>query len=434
MQEGFLHYIWSLQYFARNDLQTTDGETIEVFHPGTLNTNAGPDFANARVRIGGMQWIGHVEIHLHASGWKAHGHSEDAAYDTVILHVVWKDDKPVTRKDGTRLPTVELGGRVDERLIRSYRQLIGSAYSIPCQQRLPDVEPVVKASMMGRALALRLERKAEEVMALLKLNDGDWEETTYQLLAGAFGFKINREPFIQLARALPLRLLRKHDQEIQREALLFGQAGFLESPRGDGYYLGLRKEYQLLNHKYQLEERRLSMAQWRFLRLRPPNFPTLRIAQFGAVMGAQRSVFSVLTEARTENDLFHFFAAQPSPYWTSHYRFSVPSIKPAHELGRGSVEIMIVNTVAPLLAAYSQRTGQPEYMERAIGILEKLPAEENSIIHRWTDLGMPPQNAGEAQGQIELFNTFCQGKRCLECGIGAALLRPAKNEPGTPYP
>lgn len=431
MQEGFLHYIWSLQYFARNDLRTTDGETVEVFEPGTLNTDAGPDFSQARIKIGGMQWIGNVEIHLQASGWTAHGHSDDAAYDSVILHVVWKDDKPVVRKDGTRLPTVELRGRVDERLIRNYRQLMGSAFSIPCQQRLPGVASLLKTSMMDRALAVRLERKAKEVLALVKLNDGDWEETAYQLMAGAFGFKINRDPFLQLARALPLKILRKHDQQIQREALLFGQAGFLESPHGDGYYLELRKEHQLLSHKYRLEPQRLSVAQWRFLRLRPPNFPTLRIAQFAAIMGAQRSVFSALTDAQTEEELFHFFAAQPSRYWTSHYRFSVPSVKPAHELGRGSVEIVINNTVAPLLAAYSLHTDQPGYMDRAIGILEKLPPEENNITRRWADLGMAAQNAGEAQGQIELFNTFCHGKRCLECGIGAALLRPPKNEPGT---
>ncbi len=381
-----------------------------------------------------MQWIGHVEIHLAASGWKAHGHDEDAAYDAVILHVVWKDDKPVLRKDGTRLPTLELGGRVDKELIRSYRQLIGSAFSIPCQQRLPDVEPVVKASMVGRALAMRLEKKAEEVMVLLKLNHGDWEETTYQLLAGAFGFKINREPFMQLARSLPLKILRRHTEEIQLEALLFGQAGFLESPRGDHYYLELRKEYQVLSHKYQLEADRLSIAQWRFLRLRPPNFPTLRIAQFGALLGARQSIFSMLTEARAVEDLSSFFSAQPSSYWASHYRFSFPSVKPAHELGRGSVEIIITNTVAPLLTAYSQRTDNPEYMERAIKLMECLPAEENKITRCWTDLGMPPENAGEAQGQIELFNTFCHGKRCLECGIGAALLRPPKHEPHTSNP
>ncbi|MBL7850132.1 MAG: DUF2851 family protein [Cyclobacteriaceae bacterium] len=432
MQEGFLHYIWSLQYFTRSELRTTEGETVEVFDPGMLNTHAGPDFSNARVKIGGMQWIGHVEVHLHASEWMTHGHSDDQAYDTVILHVVWKEDKPVTRRDGTRLPAIELRGRVDERLIRDYRQLIGSAFSIPCQQRLPAIEPVVKSAMMGRALAVRLEKKAQEVLKLLQFQEGDWEETSYQLLAGAFGFNINREPFLQLARTLPLKILRKQDLAIQREALLFGQAGFLEPPKGDSYYLALRKEYQLLSHKYGLEASRLSVSQWRFLRLRPPNFPSLRIAQFCAVVGQHRSLFSRLTELRSREELSRFFNAQPSPYWKTHYRFSVPSVKPAHDLGQGSVEIMITNTVAPLLAAYSQYSDQAEYMERAIRILDDIPAEENNITRRWTDLGMPPQNAGEAQGQIELFNTFCRGKRCLECGIGAALLRPVKNEPGTP--
>lgn len=432
MQEGFLQYIWSLQYFSRSDLRTTDGETVDVFDPGMLNTHAGPDFSNARIKIGGLQWIGNVEIHLHSSGWASHRHSEDPSYDTVILHVVWKDDRPVTRKDGTRLPTIELKGRVEEGLIRNYRQLIRSAFNIPCQRRLYSVEPIVTAAMIGRSLAQRLERKADEVLALLQLNEGDWEETTYQLLAAAFGFKVNRDPFLQLARMLPLKVLRKHDLAIQREALLFGQAGMLESARGDKYYLELRKEYDLLCHKYQLGDKRLSTSQWRFLRLRPPNFPTVRIAQFSAVVGSRPALFARLAEARTLEEQLSFFAVETSPYWSGHYRFSVVSAKAAHELGRESVEIIITNTVVPLLAAYAQHAGQPEYMERALGILDVLPAEWNSITQRWADLGRQAQNAGEAQGQIELFNTFCQRKRCLECGIGASLLRPAKNEPGTP--
>lgn len=433
MQEGFLQYIWSLQYFSRVDLRTTDGETVDVFDPGMLNTHAGPDFSNARIKIGKLQWIGSVEIHLHSSGWASHHHSDDPSYDSVILHVVWTDDRPVTRKDGTRLPTVELKGRVEEGLIRNYRQLIRSAFQVPCQKRLYAVEPVVTAAMTARSLAQRIERKADEVLALLQLNDGDWEETTYQLLAGAFGFKVNRDPFLQLARMLPLKLLRKHDQGIQQEALLFGQAGLLESPRGDKYYLDLRKEYQLLCHKYQLENTRLAASQWKFLRLRPPNFPTLRIAQFSAMVGSRPALFANLSESRKLDDLLEFFSVETSAYWSGHYRFSVVSARASHELGRDSVEIIITNTVVPLLAAYGQRAGQPEYMDRALQMLELLPAEWNSITQRWADLGRQARNAGEAQGQIELFNTFCQRKRCLECGIGASLLRPARNEPGTPH-
>ncbi len=429
MQESFIQHLWSLQYFDKAGLSTTEAEPIEVYEPGSLNTDAGPDFSNARLRIGSMQWVGSVEIHLQSSEWYDHHHDEDGAYDKVILHVVWTDNKPVVRRDGSRLPTLELRGRVREGMIRSYRQLIGSSFAIPCQQTFPSVNGILKQDMVTKALLCRLERKADEVLALFRSVGNDWEETTYQLMASAFGFKINREPFFQLARALPSRILQKHNDIMSTEALLFGTAGFLEDKRGDNYYLALQKEYRLLAHKYGLEKERLAKTQWLFLRLRPPNFPTVRIAQLGALLHHSRNFFSKLLESETLEQLIDLFIVPTSDYWLTHYQFSKPSALHTSTLGKASLEIIVVNTVVPLLATYARWADESTYTDRAIRWLEQLPAEENAIIRRWHDLGFAPGNSLEAQGQIELFNTFCQRKRCLQCTIGAAIVRPSDEHP-----
>lgn len=428
MQESFIQHLWSLQYFDKTNLATTQGERLEIFEPGNLNLDAGPDFSNARLRIADIQWVGNVEIHLNSSGWYEHHHESDASYDTVILHVVWKDDKPVERRDGSRMPTLELRGRVNEGLIRSYRQLIGSSFSIPCQASFPEVDIIRKQDMLGKALVNRLERKAAEVVSLLNSNEGSWEETTYQWMARAFGFKVNAEPFMQLARAVPQRLTRKMNYLCQVEALLFGQAGFLEAPKGDSYYIELQREYRLLAHKYTLSSGKLSRAQWRFLRLRPPNFPSLRLAQFSALIFYRRSLFADLIALPSLDAMVSFFMVPPSAYWADHYQFSKTTTHRGYEMGRASIDILIINTVVPLMAAYARQMDEPGYMERAVQWLESLPAEENSITRRWTDLGQPPLNSFDAQGQIELFNTFCQRKRCLRCTIGTAIVRPPDNE------
>lgn len=430
MQESLLHYLWSLQYFDKRELRTTHGDPVEVFHPGILNGDSGPDFSNARLRIGSISWVGNVEIHTLSSGWIDHHHDTDPAYDSVILHVVWREDKEIFLSDNSVLPTLELRDRVHDSLVRNYRQLIGSSFSIPCQRTFPEVEPVIRLSMVGKTLVHRLERKAGEVITLLQGNGNSWEETAYQLLARAFGLKINADPFFQLATALPLRLIQKQHQLRSIEALLFGQAGFLEDSKGDPYYLKLQQEYRLLAHKHSLSEGRMSKSQWRFLRLRPPNFPSLRLAQLSSLINHRRALYSGLMDARTVSDLVTFLSVAPSEYWTDHYQFSKKSSNRIHELGRGSTEVIIVNAVVPLLAAYSRRMDDQASMDRALALLEELPPEVNTITRKWADLGMPARNSFEAQGLIELFNTFCQRKSCLRCSIGASVIRPPDDEPG----
>src|SRR5918993_283267 len=275
MSEAFLHYIWQFQYFDKHELQTTSGDPIQIFNPGNRNSHAGPDFQNARMKIGNMEWIGSAEIHIQASGWTDHKHDRDASYENVVLHVVWKNDKPIRRSDGSLLPTLELINRVEDKFFVNYQRLVNSPETIPCTPFLTQVNELTTHAMMDKVLMDRLESKATKVAEIRNKTYNDWQETCYQLLAKSFGFKVNEDPFQQLAQLLPYKVLRKHaDKLLHIEALLFGQAGFLEGEDDDQYYCLLKREYNLLRQKYQLSDRRLNKAQWKFLRLRPANFPT----------------------------------------------------------------------------------------------------------------------------------------------------------------
>ncbi len=222
MNESFLHYLWQFQYFEKKDLLSSDGEPITVLKTGMLNSNAGPDFFNAKIKIGELEWVGNVEIHIKSSDWYAHHHEKDSAYNNVILHVVWDNDKPVAR-NGTSIPTLELKNRVDPSLLHEYKRLINSSSSIACQKNFPHVDELIKLSMLDKALMQRLETKANQVNELLKFNNNDWEDTTYQLLAKNFGFKVNADPFFHLSKSLPYKNIQKQNGLLQVEALLLAR-------------------------------------------------------------------------------------------------------------------------------------------------------------------------------------------------------------------
>jgi hypothetical protein len=427
VSEFFIHYLWQFQYFNKIDLVTADGDPIQVFHPGSRNTHSGPDFFQARLQIGTMEWVGSIEIHVDASSWVDHHHNTDAAYDNVVLHVVWKNDKPVFRNDGTLLPVLELKDRVDEKLILNFKKLVNSPEQIPCSTAWLKVSPLTKLSALDRALAQRLEVKAILVTELYKRNNGDWEETTYQLLCKNFGFKVNAEPFEQLGRSLPFKIILKHRDKLhQIEALLFGNAGFLEKENGDEYYNLLRQEYKLLSSKYGLIERKLAKAQWRFLRLRPANFPTIRIAQLAAVLYYRYHIFSMITAAESTKDMRSLFSIEQSPYWLNHYGFSKTANDDIPFLGEKSIENIVINTVVPILAAYSKMKDEQLFMDRAIAMLQEISSEQNAIVKLWHEVGMRSNSAFDSQAMIELYSSFCQKRRCLECTIGYAVLKPAK--------
>ena len=425
MQEDFLYYIWKLQYFDKKDLTTSQGEPLTIFQPGIRNDHAGPDFLNGKITINKVTWHGHIELHIKASDWYAHQHQQDKAYDNVILHVVWNHDKDIQQHDGTIMPTLALKDRVTPGLYQRYQRLVQNKAIIPCAKQLSQVNSLVKASMLDKALFQRLTHKNNLVYRLLEDNKGDWEETAYQLLAHNFGFKINSSPFLALALHLPLKAVAKHaDRLLAVEALLWGQAGLLaaKGQKQDDYLKALQKEHSHLARKYQLPADKLDESQWKFSRLRPANFPTIRMAQFAQLLHQNPGIFALLVNTPTET-LRKQLAVVQSAYWQDHYQFGKPSQAKIPGLGKASIESILINTVVPLLVAYGKAKDEQNYVDRAVAILQHLPAEHNAITRHWAGVGIHVKTAFDSQALIELFNHFCSQKKCLSCDIGVAIIQ-----------
>ncbi|MGB0522626.1 MAG: DUF2851 family protein [Flammeovirgaceae bacterium] len=425
MKEEFLHYVWKFQYFDKTALQTTCKQPVSIQHPGYQNFDAGPDFEQGKVKIEQLNWVGQIEIHYHSSDWFKHQHQLDLAYDNVILHVVWNDDQAVYRSDGSRIPTIELKHRVDPQLIEKFKQLIVSPHQIACAENFSDVSQLIQLSMLDKVLMERLDRKANEVLELLKVNQMDWEETTYQVLAKNFGFKINAFPFLLLSRGLPFKLLKKHGNQLfQLEALLFGQSGLINKYiTSDHYHQKLSKEYRFLAHKYQLLSKQLTLAQWKFLRMRPANFPTIRVAQFAALHHQHQSFFSKLLHANSIEEFEQLFQVQQSAYWTSHYLFGKKSKKGIASLGQRSIQNILINSVVPLLVAYGKHRSEQHFIDRGIALLSSIKAESNAITKHWEKLSLPLKSAFDSQGAIEWYQEYCAKHKCLNCSIGVKLVR-----------
>ncbi len=430
MQEDFLDYVWKSQCFDKKDLATCKGEALTIFSGGTHNGHAGPDFLNGHIAINKVIWHGHIELHVNASDWYVHNHQDDRAYDNVMLHVVWHYDKDILHQDGTIMPTLSLRDRVAPQLQQRYQRLVQNKATIPCAKHLPQVPDFVRTSMLDKALFQRLTHKHSLVNRLLADNKGSWEETAYQLLAHNFGFKVNSDPFLDLARSLPLKVIIKHADNLQQvEALLFGQAGLLgiAPEEKDDYLEGLKKEYKYLAHKYQLKTDSIHESQWKFFRLRPANFPTIRLAQFCQLLHQSSNVFSLLTDTPIKA-LYENLAVTQSAYWQEHYQFGTESKTKIGGLGRESVGHILINAVVPLLVAYGKAKDEQGCVERAVAILEDLPAEDNVILRHWEEVGIKVKSAFDSQALIELFNNFCSPKKCLSCNIGASILREERSK------
>lgn len=425
MSEDFLYFLWQFQYFQKTNLQTAGGEALQILAVGLRNTNAGPDFLNGRVLIDGLEWVGNVEMHLRSSDWHRHTHTHDRAYDSVILHVVWENDAVIERPDGSLVPTLALKPLTSLLLLQKYRSLLDSREVIPCASQFENIPELQKRSMLDRVLLQRLQRKAATVHDMLARNQQDWEETTYQLLAQNFGFKINAEPMLRLAQGLPLKVLLKHrDNLTQLEALLLGQSGLLTNAEStDDYSMMLEREYTFLATKYGVSSHQLRAHEWKFLRLRPANFPTVRLAQLATLIRQQTSFFSLFIHTETVPQLSHVLHVQQSGYWRKHYLFQKESAIKVPALGKTSVENIIINTVVPLLAAYSEARDNRSFLDKALEFLEQLPTEKNHVTDLWATLGQPTKTAFDSQALIELHTHFCQPKRCLTCTIGTTLLR-----------
>jgi hypothetical protein len=422
--EDFLHYIWKFRLFERENLQTVDGEELEIFSAGLHNSDSGPDFHNARIRIGETVWAGNVEVHLSASDWQKHGHATDGAYDNVILHVVYRDDVPLFLSNGRKVPTLELHNRISEELYNKYHKLVfGNQTFIPCENGIATVDGLTMQNWLTRVLVERMEKRSVNVAAALAINKGDWEETFYQFLAANFGFKVNALPFELMAKSLPqLTLAKNKNNPMQIEALIFGQAGFLEGEFNDEYPLKLQQEYGYLRKKYNLKP--IENHLWKFMRLRPQNFPTIRLAQFAALIVQSNHLLSKILDIKEVKALRGLFTEiKVNDYWEDHYRFDVPSKPSSKNMGDGSIDILLLNTVALFLFSYGKQHQQQYYISRSLKLLENLPAEKNNIIADFVNLGVKINTAFESQALLELKNNYCNYKKCLQCGVGNKILK-----------
>ncbi|MBL3656690.1 DUF2851 family protein [Fulvivirga sediminis] len=423
MEEAFLHFIWKFQYFDKTELATRDHQMVNVLFPGVHNTDAGPDFKEAKIIVAGLQWNGQVELHVKASEWRQHGHHTDQAYDNVILHVVWDNDKPVQRTDGSLIPTIELKNRVDEKLILNYKHLINNPYKIPCQEQLHQVSDITWVTMLDKALAERMQQKAALVIEALEANNNDWEETAYRLLCRNMGFKINSEAFYELAKSLPYKIIRKHaDSPLQVEALLFGQACLFDDDLDEPYQDELKKEYAFLKNKYSLEQN-LTEAHWKLLRLRPANFPTVRLAQLSQILTNNLHLFNKFLNISDTSGAASIFKYPLTDYWKNHYQWGKVAAKSGHEIGQASIDNILINTVVPLLFAYGTYMDNNVYVDKAIALLEKIKSEKNKILDIWTNLDRKPLSAYDSQALIQLYNNYCKRRRCLSCSMGLSLVR-----------
>jgi hypothetical protein len=426
MNEDFLSFVWRYQYFSNLSLSTQSGEPLQILRAGLPNPDAGPDFSEARIILDGMEWVGSVELHVKSSDWQAHRHPTDAAYESVILHVVWEDDRPVLRRDGTLVPTLVLGPRVNEGVRRRYELLMDKKEEIPCAAQFRDVSRLSKIAMLDRVLLERLDARAERIRLLWEQNNRDWEETAYQWLGQHFGFRLNSPAFLRLAQLVPLHVIQKHRSSLlQIEALLFGTSGMLPADSTESYVQTLQKEYAFLSRKYGLESSQMATHEWKFLRLRPAGFPTVRLAQWAVLLKQQAGLFASLTSQENASDLMRMFRVTQSDYWKKHYQFGKEAALPVPALGKDAAELLIINAAVPLMVAYARHRDQPTYLDRAIRWLEQLPAEKNRITRSWADLGMRVHTAFDSQALLEWQGLYCAQKKCLDCTVGAALVRPS---------
>ncbi len=424
MNEHFLHFIWQYQFFNKQELKTNNGEVLTILHPGFHNKDQGPDFSHARIFMQGLEWHGNVEIHLKASDWYLHKHQTDKNYDTIILHVVWENDRQVEREDASIIPVLELKNSVDLSMLERYRSFIDSGVHLPCQYFLKEIPAVHLSSMFNKALIERLERKGREVYELFKLNENDWEETFWQVLVRNFGFKINNQSFDQLSRSLSYKLLLRHSgSQLQLEALLFGQSGLLEIAKEDSYSKLLEKEYDFLSHKYSLSELKMSGHVWKFLRTRPCNFPTVRIAQLAALLKNSDKLINLIYEHKTIDEYVDILKTPACSYWSSHYKFGEKISGSLPGITESFIYSIIINVILPLKVARYIAGNLENFPEELLSLLERMPLEVNKISKDWQKIGIKMKSAYDSQAGIELYNQYCLKRKCLYCSIGTHIIK-----------
>lgn len=421
-QEVFLHYIWKTRNFSILDLYTTDGKVLKIENFGIHNHVAGPDFLDAKVKCGGIQWAGHVEIHVRSSDWYRHHHHVDPAYDQVILHVVWEDDRPVTDMHLNPIPTLEMKDLVDPALLEIAGHLVCAKHRIPCSGMVDKLSPFLVNSWKEHQVVERLQMRTGNILSRVQKVNGDWEQVCFEYLSRSLGFSVNSEGMNTLAGDVTWRLIRKElHNKTHVEAILFGRAGMLTQEIDDTYYMNLRSTYKYLALKYELSKP--PSIKWNFKGARPSNFPTIRIAQLAAILHKQPSLLRSVTEAHNVSELEEMGKISLDPFWNKHYVLNKTVKSAKIKLSTSSVQLILINYVIPVLYAYGHKHQDDVLKSRAIRFLFELRPEKNSIIREFNKMGVPANSAAESQALIHTYRNYCSQRKCLECKIGHAVVQ-----------
>lgn len=421
MQEDFLHYLWKHKKFDVLNIQTSEYEDIEIINVGQHNLNSGPDFFNAQLRIANQLWAGNVEVHIKSSDWFVHHHEKDKAYDNVILHVVWEHDTDIYRKDNSKLPTLVLKDYVSEESVRAYKALLSNKVSwINCENDFSEVDDFIIQNWLERLYFERLESKSKSIEELLTKSSNNWEAVLFKLLTKSFGLKVNGDAFFSLANSFDFSIIRKlQSNPLQLEALLFGQANMLNDNLESSYVKDLQSEFKFLKQKFDLRNDGVLPIQ--YFRLRPKNFPTIRLSQLAMVYHLNQNLFSTVAGLDSTEEFYKVFKASTSKFWESHYTFEKASKTSKKTLTKSFVDLLLINTVIPLMYCYSKNVGKDNY-KTIINLIKKIKPEKNSIINKFQSLKPVSNSAMQSQALLELKNEYCNKNKCLQCSIGNYLL------------
>jgi hypothetical protein len=417
MNENLLQYIWQFQLFNKMNLYTTELNNLIVLNPGNKNDNQGPDFLNGKIIIENTTWIGSIEIHVKTSDWKLHGHSNDNNYNNVILHVVWEHDVELNLS----FPTLELKSLVPKLILQKYEMLLRSKQFIPCENNINTIKDLQLEKWKETLVFNRLKRKADLLRDELNQNNFDWIQVLWMMIARAFGGSVNGDAFFQLANSIPIKLLLRHQNDISTiEAILMGQAGLLDKEFEEDYPVQIRKEYLFLKHKYHLEKPSIRLL---FLRMRPSNFPTVRLAQLSAFISNNANRLGEFLKLEKIKNYRSCFKIKTQSYWDDRFRFDEPSVFQKKKMSDKMISNLLINAIIPTQFAYGFIMNEEKYISRAMDMLSENKAEKNKIVENFIQLNVIPKNALDTQFLIELKNEYCNHKHCLNCQIGYAIFK-----------
>ena len=421
MKEDFLHYVWKFQKLISPRLRTVSWQRLPVLNPGLHNENSGPDFFNAQLQLDGQLWAGNVEIHIQSSDWYAHGHEKDPAYDSVILHVVWIHDAEVIRDNGEVIPVFEIQDFVEPLAVKKYNKLLTRANRwINCEQDFASIDDFTLHNWLEKLYFERLETKSELVLHHLSQQTNHWEAVLFQLLCKSFGLKVNGDSFLSIASSIPFSVIEKCRKNIRSlEALFFGEAGFLSSNNQDNYYIELQREYKYLQHKFKLQDQ--AGIQPKYFRLRPNNFPTIRLSQIASLYAKQEHLFSKIVTLNSKDEFYSLFDVTASSYWDSHYNFGVPSSTRIKKLSKKFIDLLLINTILPVKFCYALQQGK-DNVEELIVLARSISEEENTTVKKFNTLKQVASQALESQALLQLKTKYCDQNRCLQCAIGNKIL------------